>query len=57
MRRDKYQAQKELVKKAQDGDKDAEATVEAYLLDLATKDKLKAKNLANSLGVSILENN
>lgn len=48
---------KELVKKAQDGDKDAEATVEAYLLDLATKDKLKAKNLANSLGVSILENN
>lgn len=48
---------KQLVKKAQDGDKEAESTVEAYLLDLATKDKLKAKNLANSLGVSILENN
>lgn len=48
---------KELAKKAQAGDKEAKATVEAYLLDLATKDKLKAKNLANSLGVSILENN
>lgn len=46
---------KELAKKAKAGDKNAEDTVEAYLLNLAKTDKLKAKNLANGLGISITE--
>lgn len=47
---------KKLVKRGmEDNDKDAIAKVEAHILKIAQTDKLKAKNLAKSLGISVPE--
>lgn len=47
---------KKLVKRGmEDNDKDAIAKVEAHILKIAQTDKLKAKNLAKSLGIPVPE--